>query len=332
MKKLLFNTSFLAVSVFMIMTAVAQNDNNDKRTEPKFSKSKNYTKSYSLGSGDKVKLFNQFGDMKVVTWDRKEVKVDVSIVTKSDEEDRAQRLLDNISIEDEKDSNTISFKTKFDNKNNKEESKDGSRKARHEEMHIDYVVSLPSSTTLNAQNQFGKLTVPDYRGEVELVSEFGALITGQLGNAKKVTASFGSANIEEVDGGEVDIKYGTGEIKKLGGEISLNIEFSQAKVNLGNDIKNLNIRNSYSTVYLDLDKNLSATYDVSSSYGEFTNKTSFAIKEKDEQGNSHARGMDRRYSGTSGSGSAKINISSSFGETVAGHDLKVDLKKGGKRV
>jgi hypothetical protein len=82
-------------------------------------------------------------------------------------------------------------------------------------------------------------------------------------------------------------------------------------------------------VYLDLNKNMSASYDISTSYGEFSNKTAFAIKEegKDDGGRRYGPRFDRKYSGTSGSGASKLKISSSFGEIIAGHDLQVDLDK-----
>src|SRR4029078_10241085 len=116
MKKTVFNSWFLLTAVLIVATAAAQDDHKDHKNEkePKFKKTKSYTKSYSLGSNDKGSLSNQFGEMKISTWDKNEVKVDVSITGKSDIETRAQQILDHISIEDGKSGNTVSFKTKFD--------------------------------------------------------------------------------------------------------------------------------------------------------------------------------------------------------------------------
>ncbi|MGZ5255773.1 MAG: hypothetical protein ACXWCT_15300, partial [Flavitalea sp.] len=101
MKKVLFNTALLLAGTFTLTLATAQenHDSEKQRTEPKFKKIKSYSKSYALSGSDRVSLSNQFGEMKLNTWDKNEIKVDISITGKSDEEPRAQEILDKISIE-----------------------------------------------------------------------------------------------------------------------------------------------------------------------------------------------------------------------------------------
>ena len=334
MKKVLFNAAFLLAGLLTTGSVFAQKDHKDKddrkREEPKFKKSKSYTKSYNLSGNDKVSLNNQFGEMKLNTWDKNEVKVDVSIVGKADEEPRAQEILDRISIIDSKDGNTVSFKTKFadeDDKGKKERNKDNKDEHNNEGMEINYTVYLPATATLDAQNQFGKMIVPDYRGEAVIECKFGSLTAGKISNAKEVTVEFGEATIAQINGGKLNIKFSEGTVNKLSGDVKTDLEFSQVKLMIDNDVKNLDIRNSYSTVYLDLNKNFSATYDIHTSHGEFSNKTSFAIKEEGKEDRGYGPRFDRKYTGTSGSGSSKLKINSSFGEIVLGHDLKVDLSE-----
>lgn len=334
MKKTLFSCLLLVSSLLIINTSFAQDDKDDHKEhkEPKFKKSKSYTKSYNLSSSDKVSLSNQFGEMKINTWDKNEVKVDVTITGKSDEESRVQEILDRISISDSKEGNTVSFKTKFvDDKEDKK--KDDNKKHRNEGMEINYVVYLPSGSPLKAENQFGKMSIPDYRGEAEIESKFGSLTAGKISNAKQVTIEFGSGEIAQINGGKLSIKFSSGTVNKLSGDVKADLEFSQVKLNLDNDIKNLDLHNSYSTVYLDANKSLSASYSISTSHGGFSNKSSFTIKEEgDDDDKRYGPRFTRKYNGTSGSGSSKITMKSSFGEIVLGHDLKVDLdeKKHGK--
>src|SRR5689334_19165427 len=104
MKKLLFNAALLVASVLTIHNSSAQDKEKEKEmVEPKYKKTKSYSKSYSLSGSDKINLENQFGEMKLMTWDKNEIKVDVSITGKSDDESRAQQILDKISILDSKD-------------------------------------------------------------------------------------------------------------------------------------------------------------------------------------------------------------------------------------
>jgi len=326
MKKTVFNSLFLLTAVLVLTTAAAQDDHkgdHKNEKEPKFKKTKSYTKSYSLSSNDKVNLYNQFGEMKLQTWDKNEIKVDVSITGKSDIEQRAQQILDHISIEDSKSGNTVSFKTKF-NDDKKTWNKENKEEHHNEGMEINYVVYLPAGNPLEAENQFGKMIIPDYKGEAELSCKFGSLDAGKISNAKEVNIEFGDANVELINGGKLSIKFSEGTINKLSGDVKTNLEFSQVKLNFGNDVKSLDVSNSYSTVYLDVDKNFSAVYDIKTSHGEFSNKTSFAINEEGRDDNRYGPRFDRKYKGTSGSGGAKLKVNSSFGEIIIGHDLKME--------
>src|ERR1700730_1660471 len=327
--------AFLKVYKFLfLLTAISWVSSALANEEPKVEKKKTYSKSYPVSSSEKISISNQFGEMKLTTWDKNEVKVDVNITAKADDEQRAKQILDKISIEDGKGSGGVYFKTKlakdqWDNEKNKDEKKNH----RNEGMEINYTVYLPAGNPLNADNQFGPMTVPDYRGEATLTSKFGSLTAGKISNAKAVTVEFGKADIAQLNGGKLTIKFSRGSVNKLGGEVDAIFEFcDKIKINVDNDLKDLDIKNSYSTMYVNLDKSFSGSYDISTSFGDFNNKSSFTIKEKGEQDeDKHGPRFDHKYTGTSGSGNTKVKIKSSFGEVVLGHDLQVDMSENNKK-
>src|SRR5205085_6605676 len=138
MKKILFSRLLLLVTVLASIAATAQDkDDHKNEKEPKFKKTKSYSKSYNLASSDKISLANQFGEMKLNTWDKNEIKVDVTITGKSDIEQRAQEILDHISINDSKTGSTVSFETKF-NDDKKNQDKNDKEEHHNEGMQIDY--------------------------------------------------------------------------------------------------------------------------------------------------------------------------------------------------
>jgi len=326
MKKLFSAGLLLTALLSFTMVSAQEREREREYSEPKFKKNKTYSKSYSLGSSDKISLSNQFGEMKLVTWDKNEIKVDASITGKADEEQQAQEILDRISITDGKDGNTVWFKTKFaDDKKDWNKYDKDKKEHNNQGMEINYLVYLPASATLKADNQFGKMIVPDYRGEADLECKFGSLTAGKITNAKEVNVEFGKADIEQISGGKLSIKFSSGSVNKLSGDIKSDLEFSRVKLNIDNDTKSLSINNSYSTVYLDLDKSFSATYDINTSHGSFSNESSFAIKKEGEDNNRYGPSFSQHYTGVSGSGSSKIKVQSSFGEIIAGHNLQVDL-------
>ena len=332
MKKIVFSIAFLAAALTITLPGNAQEKEHKEKSEPKYKKEKSYSKSYSLSGSDKISLSNQFGEMKLNTWDKNEIKVDVSITGKSDDEQRAQEILDRISILDSKESGTVSFKTKFTDETKKENSNRNRKDGHNEGMEINYVVYLPANNSLNVENQFGKLIVPDYRGEMTLECKFGSLTAGKISNAKEVNIEFGSADIAQVNGGKLSVKFSSATINKLSGNVDSDLEFSTVKLVVENDAKSLDINNSYSDVYLDLDKNLSASYDIITTHGSFSNKTAFAINStsKDDK-KGYGPNFTKEYSGTSGGGGLKIKVRSSFGSITAGHNLEVDMSKKGNK-
>ena len=74
-------TRLFSIILFIAAIGLSAGYSQDSK-EPKFKKQKSYTKSYNVSSGDRITLDNQFGEMKLITWDRNEVKVDVSISAK----------------------------------------------------------------------------------------------------------------------------------------------------------------------------------------------------------------------------------------------------------
>lgn len=295
--------------------------------DPLVEKRKTYSKSYSINGNDKISLSNQFGEMKILTWDKNEIKVDVTIVCKASSDEIAQKIMDKISIEDGKSGNGVYFKTKMkDESNNSGTNKKGEYK--EQSMKIDYLVYMPSTNTLEANNQFGPMSLPDYKGEVDLESKFGSLNTGRLMNVKRVLVEFGKADIAHQNNGKLTIKFSKGTIGSLSGNVELLIEFcDKIKIGLGNELKDFNLKTNYSSVYLDASSNLSAYFDIHTNFGEFENKTSFPINEEKSSSEQHGPKFDKDYSGKAGAGSNKVKIKSEFGQVILGHNLQVDFSE-----
>lgn len=298
-----------------------------KAEDPKVEKKKTYSKSYTVGSSDKISLTNQFGELKINTWDKNEAKVDVTITAEASTDEKAQAILDRINIEDGKSDGGVFFKTKFD-----KEKDQKWEKGEKQGFHIDYVVYIPARNPLWAKNDFGPMTVSDFGGEATLESKFGSLTTGKLSNVKKVLVEFGKANIGSISNGSLVIKYSKATIDNLDGTVNAVFEYSDIiKLHVDNDTKELTVKNSYSSLYLNVNTNISANFDISTSYGDLHNKTSFDIKEENADENRRGPHFNKRYQGKSGSGNIAMKIKSEYGQITLGHNLDIDINKDGKK-
>ena len=326
MKKILKPFSLLLSMLLLLQAGVFAQDDDDKDKDKdkkyEFVKTKTVNKSYNVSSNDKLNIDNSFGRVEVRTWDRNEIKVDVTVEVSSNKEDLAQKILDGISITDGQSGKEISFKTKMKNNNNSRGEKST--------MKVNYSISMPASNPLDISNEFGATVIPDYRGEVDLTSKFGSLTAGNLSNVKRIDVEFGKAKIEGINNGNVSIKYSSSTLGKLSGNIRLNVEFSSTiKMNLDNSLTGLDIKASYSTVNLKPDAGLGASYNISTSFGDLKNRTSIKFDGGDEDGDKGPK-FDHNYTGKSGNGSVPIKVSTSFGSVILGEPGPDDIKNKNK--
>lgn len=279
---------------------------------PDVEKKKTYTKSYAVSSSDKVSINNQFGEVKIITWNKSEAQVDVTITVKGSSDERAQTILDRINIEDGKSSDGVWFKTNMKNQNWK--GNDNRKGEHNQSMEINYEVHMPAANPLDLDNQFGKSFVPDMTGPVEITQKFGDLVAGNLANVKELHVEFGSAVIESIKDCKVVIKFSKAEIKKMSGNIKATFEYcDKMKLSLNNTVTDLNINNQFSKIELSVADGFNGDFDIHTSFSEFHNSTSLPIKETRDDSDDHGPRFDKDYSGKSGSGACKVKIKASFG-------------------
>jgi hypothetical protein len=273
-------------------------------------KKRTISRSYSVGPDDKLSIENSFGNITVSTWDKNEIRVDIEIGVRANSDERAQRMMDEISVSDHQGGKEIYFKTEIGNMGRgKNNHNDDGRK-----FYIDYKVSMPAKNPLRIENSFGKINIPDFEGNASLTSKFGELTTGKIPNAKLIHVEFGKAEIGRLNNAEVIFKFnGQSTVAGLSGNSKVDVQFcSKVSLSVDNTISDLSLFQSYSTIDLKVSENLSAQFDVYTNFGSFKNKTGFNISEENEDESSGPK-FDKNYSGKAGNGSSKIKIKSSFG-------------------
>lgn len=281
-------------------------------------KSKSYSKSYPIGDADKVSISNKFGEVKVITWSKSEIKVECTIKVQSNDDALAQSLLDNIEIKDNRTNGLLSFTTIIE-KGNTTKIKKNNKK--DESMNINYVVSMPSKSGLTIKNQFGAITLPDYVGEINLESQFGSITSGKLSNVKSIDVKFGDAEILQMNNGFINGQYANVGIKDIEGTFKGVFQFSTVYLNVDNKLTKLSLKDTYTNTAINLDKKMNAVFKIDVDNGALNNKSSFKIDKKPE---SNTKAI---YTSSTGGGASVLEANSSFGTLELGHDLKQKIKK-----
>jgi len=253
-------------------------------------KSKTYSKTYNVDGNDKLQIDNRYGKITVNTWAKSEFKVDVEIKAYANEEDDAQKLLDQVSISDKKDNSVIGFTTVIGDTNHKNNfwgtwSSNGKTTVR--KTVINYTVYMPAKSPLTITNRYGGTVLPDLYGKLNITNSYGNLSAKSLTNAGNVISiKYGSADIENLVGSDLDVaygnlnlasadklnadvSYGSAKIGKLNASGVINVKYGGLQIiGLDKSLKNLSVNSSYSPVKLGAVGN--ADFDVTVHYGGFT--------------------------------------------------------------
>jgi hypothetical protein len=327
MKKHIRLLSSIAALLVLSAPSFGQRDQDVRRQ-------KVINKSYDVTPDDKLSIDNQFGNVVVSTWDKPQITVDIEVSTRAASDERAQDMMSKIDVHDSHDGHEIRFKTQVDDIHT------GNGKNKHNEendrsFYIDYIVHMPAGNRLSIENSFGKTEVPAFKGEVSLVSKFGSLNAGKLDNVDQIDVEFGKAFLTELNSGRVAFKFDKEvRVGKVEGSVKITSEFSQnVQINVGNEVQELALFESYSGVRLVVEKDLSAEFEVHTSFGHFNNESDFEISEHKEDQSDYGPHFDKDFSGKSGEGKAHIRIKSSFGtvrltNTGGSRDVEEDEDKG----
>ena len=302
-----FKLATILAFLLVPLLSIATGDDGEHR--------KNISKSYTVSGDEKLSIENSFGDVAVSTWDKNEIQVNIEIVVNASSDDKARQMMDEISVSDRRSGNEISFKTDIGHMGkmgNGKKNRDGDD---NRKFYIDYKIVMPSGNPLSIENSFGKINIGNFTGPVSLVSKFGELNTGRLDNARTIHVEFGSADIGPVADPDVTFKFNNRSfIKSVTGNAKIHTEFcNNVEISVDKSIKDLNLFESYSNVRVNVPENLSASFNVHTNFGTFRNSSGISITEEREDDNSGPK-FDKDFSGSSGSGGARIRIRSSFGK------------------
>jgi hypothetical protein len=323
-----FKNIFTIAFLFTAFPLLAQDGNKkdiEKKEKTRYEhlKERSISKTYPA-SGNTLNIDNRFGSVKIITWDKNEIKVDIHIEVSSTDKEMMEKSFERIDVTDRQDGKDVFFKTEM----NKENKKDniGCNNCSNN-MSIDYEVHIPSGNALKIENTFGGITIPDYAGPVWLVNKYGTLTAGKLSKPEKIVVEFGKADLKNLSDIDLEFKYSSVTINGLSGNSKLKMSFcSYSKITLDNGLKSLSLHDSYSSVHLDPPANLPATYTINTSYGSFVDKTNIGIKRTDTP-SKFGPDMSRQFEGKSGAGTVKIDIKSSFGNIMIGQGTKDDMKE-----
>ena len=196
-------------------------------------KSKTLSKSFSVDVNDKVNLNNKYGAVTIKTWDKKEVKIDIDIKAYSNSDNEAQKMMDAVTIDANKNGDMITVKTNMSERSGRygHGVKNGVITWRRE-VKINYVVYMPATNSLTVSQQYGNVEVGNFNGPTSLKVQYGNLVAGNLNNSNNyVSVQYGKCDIQELNAGVVNHSYNGPVNIGSAGTLELDAEYVGVNIN-----------------------------------------------------------------------------------------------------
>jgi hypothetical protein len=206
----------------------------------RYFKEKRHEASYNVSSSDRLSIDNKHGDVTLIHWKKKEVKIDVDITVRNDDEKMCDKILERINISTEKKNGVVYGITKTAPMNSNDFGGSFS-------FSIDYTVYLPEKMDFSIELKYGNLKFPFENN----------------GKNCNFNIKYGSMEGGGIDNFKAKVGYGNISVRDCQ-NINLDISFSANQTRIEN-VKNLVIDSKYSTFLITKVTKL----DLKSAYDNF---------------------------------------------------------------
>ena len=296
--------------------------NQDMEASYDTEKRKTFDKTYKVGSSDALSIDNKFGSVSVKTWNKSEIQVKVEIIARAANDNKAQDILNNISVADSRQGNVISVATKMEPMRISGNS--------NKSFEINYAIYMPENNALTVKNSFGDVNLAALKGKTDITVKYGSLKTERLGNTdNKVRLAYGSGTCGYINGGSIDVSYsnmhvdGTNglwgsskfsdfKIGSLQNELNLEVKYGSFRVdNVSKNVRKIALDSGFTPISLNFEDNAAFNFDVNVSFADFKVDKSLVNITSLEKSHTSAE-YKGKYGGESAKGS--VSISSKYGD------------------
>jgi hypothetical protein len=189
---------------------------------------KDFHKEFTPGPNSTLSITNKFGDVVTETWAENKIVIDVKVTVEQSSSEKAQKMLQLITVNFAETGNDFSAETVFD-------EDFSSMKWGNNHFSIDYNIKMPANVNLNITNKYGNADIDDMTSCLAVDVKYGNLYADNLtrGNEKPLSefsVAYGKAEIKELSWGKIEARYcGQFNIEKA---TALAIDSKYSKMNI----------------------------------------------------------------------------------------------------
>lgn len=221
--------------------------------------SKRIVKTYKISNSSTVDIFNKYGKIHVVTWDKDSVSFEVDLKIRATSDSKLSKMKNNIDFDFTGTEYYVTAKTKFGSGSSGvfSDLKDmaGTFISSGNQVTIDYMVRIPVYLNLKMENKFGDVYIDDYNGNINLSLSNGGLKANNLNGNTVINLSSGDGVINYIKDGNMTISYSDFQIKDAN---TLFLDSRSSKINIDR-VHFLKLQSRHDKFYLP---------DINEFYGE----------------------------------------------------------------
>ena len=201
----------------------------------KHKKEKTIKKSFNVNSNAQLKVDNSYGNLNIVTWNENRIDIEVTITVEGGNEDKVIKKLNEIDVEFDANSNSVSAKTIFNKNKSKSWWNWGSNG--NSKMSINYVIKMPITNSVKLDNDYGSITLGKLEGNASISCDYGKITTKELmGTNNSLSFDYSKGcYFEYIGGGEINADYSGFTVAKAK-NIDLSADYTQSKFEIAEDI------------------------------------------------------------------------------------------------
>jgi len=201
---------------------------------------KTIKKEFDITADGTTHISNKYGRVDVKTWDRSRVKIEVTIVVRSNSESNAQKVFDRINIEFNNSSNYVKAETSIEPR--KKDWWDwGNDKS---DYAINYTVLVPETNQLEVFNKYGDVYIAEMQGRTNIGVKYGNFKLDGLNEASSIDLAYGKGTVIKAQDANVLVRYARLAIEEAQ-NLEVKSKYSKLAFNSANEIRAMSKYDTY---------------------------------------------------------------------------------------
>lgn len=210
--------------------------------------SRKITRSFKVNNSTTVDVFNKYGKIHIITWDKDSVRFDIDLRIKASNDSRLNKLKNNIDFDFTGTEYYVIAKTRIGSGTSGILSDladiAGSIMPSDNRVTIDYVIMMPTHINLKLNNKFGDVYIDDLNGNLNLSLSNGELKANELSGNTVINLSSGGGVLNSIKEGKVTVSYSNLHIKNID-NLSVDSRSSTVNIEKANFLKLVSRRDKY---------------------------------------------------------------------------------------